>query len=106
MTFGQIEADKQEYDFVYTNLKEKLALLNNQLNDKDWLCGTPYPTIVDIQLAIAQIEMQKSILDQKQRTSLNCVASHYKKVIDLPDVQNRIGAPLPGKLQILPVFSG
>jgi hypothetical protein len=46
------------------------------------------------------------MLDNKHKAKLICVSSHYKKVINLPDVLNRIGAAKQGKAQILPVFLG
>jgi len=78
---------------MYDIMKDKIKIVNVALKGNDWICGGDKPTIADIQLCLAQLDLQYGILDTNFRNSLNNLNTHFKRVLQLPAVIKCIGTP-------------
>ena len=57
ITYGQVQADVNEYNHIYTLFKDALKLPNNHLKGKSYFVGGDL-TIVDIYFLLIQAELQ------------------------------------------------
>ena len=103
--FGLIEMDSIEYAHISNMMRENVKILNKQLENKEWLCGTENPTIADYQMALATMEQYQCIMDTNTIKSLNHFNKFMKKVSQLPEFKDRMGNIKPGKKQIMPIFA-
>ena len=94
-----------EYAHIQNEMRENAKILNKQLENKEWLCGTENPTIADYQMAIASMELWQCIMDTNTIKSLNNFNKFMKKVSQLPEFKGRMGNIKPGKKQLMPNFS-
>jgi len=78
-TFGHIPVTATDHTYIYGELKEKLKMLNNYLKGKTFMIGKSL-TIIDIYLALIELELQQVVLDTNFRNSMSNLNNHFKMV--------------------------
>ena len=95
--YGTVDMNADEHAYISNLLKENVKIVNNQLKQKQWICGGERPTFADYMLVIAVAELQQFAMDTNLRNSLNNLNNHFKKVSALPEVKSRLGNLKQGK---------
>jgi elongation factor 1-gamma len=89
-TFGWAPVESDAYNNAVKELKDSIKVLNNHLQEKEWLVAGRI-TVADVIVALTLFPAYQVALDGGFRKAMPNVASWLEKVAKLPEVVARLG---------------